>query len=107
MMPIRQVIRQLKKLEYKHGTIECISPIPGSDSFAPLEWDVIPEEMHGDIKIPPRLVFGPHGTKAAMARRARQAEEAAEKQSRKKKKKEKKKNADETASHEDLPELSE
>jgi hypothetical protein len=70
-MKLNELIRRLKKLNYKVGNIDCVSPL--GDNFTPLEFYEM-EDPEKPIAKPKRLVFGPIGTKALIANRSKQSQ---------------------------------
>lgn len=65
-MKLNELIRQLKKINYRLGNVDCVSP--SGENFTPVEY----YEMK-DSKVPlpnnMKIVFGPIGTKANMSKK--------------------------------------
>jgi len=70
-MKLNELIRRLKKLNYRVGNVDCVSPM--GENFTPLEFYEM-EDPDKPIAGPKRLVFGPMGTKAAIANRSKQSQ---------------------------------
>jgi len=62
-MKLKELIRRLKKTYYRAGNVDCVSP--QGINFTPLEYSEMEDENAKAMK----LVFGPFGTKADLAKK--------------------------------------
>ena len=70
-MKLNELIRRLKKLNYRVGNVDCVSPM--GENFTPLEYYEM-EDANKPISGAKRLVFGPIGTKASLASQSQKSQ---------------------------------